>query len=155
MPTAIPETIELLLQEIGPETPEINAVMQSEEGSWAVEFDDETVVLLDWAEQPNRLVLSSSLGQVRPEMRLKVYETLLSYNLLWQETGGVKTALGGPDGEASLLYEMFVDDLVLADLRTVLLNFAQLTRLWTAYVESDESAPVRAPISGEEMHLRA
>lgn len=156
MSTAIPESIQLLMQEIGPDMPEIDAVMQSEENSWAIQFDDETVVQIEWADEPSRLVLSSALGQVNPEMRLPVYETLLSYNLLWQDTGGVKAALAGPGGEVSLLYELFADtSLSLGDLRTVLLNFMQLTQLWTAYVKSDASAPVNIPMSSEEMHLRA
>jgi hypothetical protein len=156
MSTAIPESIQLLMQEIGPATPEIDAVMQSEERSWAIQFDDETVVQVEWADEPSRLVLSSALGQVNPEMRLPVYETLLSYNLLWQDTGGVKAALAGPGGEVSLLYELFADTLLsLGDLRTVLLNFMQLTQLWTAYVKSDASAPVNMSMSTDEMHLRA
>ncbi|MDB5823642.1 MAG: hypothetical protein JWR21_2346 [Herminiimonas sp.] len=156
MSSAIPESIQLLMQEIGPATLEIDAVMQSEEGSWAVQFDDETVVQIEWADEPSRLVLSSALGQARPEMRLPVYETLLSYNLLWQDTGGVKAALAGPGGEVSLLYEMFADtELSLSDLRTVLLNFMQLTQLWASYVKSDASTPVNAPMPTEEMHLRA
>jgi hypothetical protein len=156
MSTAIPESIQLLMQEIGPATPEIDAVMQSEEGSWAVQFEDETVVQIEWADEPSRLVLSSALGQARPEMRLPVYETLLSYNLLWQDTGGVKAALAGPGGEVSLLYELFADTaLSLGDLRTVLLNFMQLTQLWAPYVKSDASTPVNVPMSTEEMHLRA
>jgi hypothetical protein len=155
MSTATPEAIQLLMQEIGPGTPEIDAVMQIEEGSWVIQFEDEAVVQIEWADEPSRLVLSSTLGQVDPEMRLPVYETLLSYNLLWQDTGGVKAALAGPDGEVSLLFELFADALPLADLRTVLLNFTHLTRLWGAYVKSDASAPVTAPMSSEEMHLRA
>ena len=84
------EKIQQFLQELGPNTPDIDAVVQTEDPSWAIQFSDETIVIIEPAEDPPRMVLSSELGSANESLQLPIYETLLCYNLLWRETGGVK-----------------------------------------------------------------
>ena len=61
---------------------------------WAVMFDADTTVMLDPVTEQQKLVLSIDLGRPAQESRLVTYETMLAYNVLWQETGGVKMGLG-------------------------------------------------------------
>lgn len=146
---------QMLLQELGPQTPEIDAVLQEDEKSWLLVFSDEQSVYVEWANNPDRLVLSAALGKPVEGNELQVYETLLSYNLLWQDTGGVRMAIDGPQGDVMLIYDLFDDQLSLAELQTVALNITSIAAIWRDYVRKDNSASALPPISSETVHLRA
>jgi hypothetical protein len=150
------ERIQIMMEEIGPSMSEIEAVIQSEEKNWAIQFDDQSIVMLEWSESPDRIVLSAMLGTASESMQLSVYETLLCYNLLWKDTGGVKMALSGPGGELVLLYELFASNLSLNELQTVLANFVSIAQVWSVYVtgESDQVAPA-LPSSLDMLNLGA
>ena len=74
-----------MMEEIGPDMAEIEAVIQSEDKNWAIQFEDQSIIMLEWAERPDRVVLSSMLGIPSVAMQLSVYEALLCYNLLWKD----------------------------------------------------------------------
>lgn len=150
------ERMQIMMEEIGPSMSEIEAVIQSEEKNWAIQFDDQSIIMLEWADNPDRVVLTAMLGTPTESMQLSVYETLLCYNLLWKDTGGVKMALSGPGGELVLLYELFSVNLSLNELQTVLANFVSIAQVWSVYVtgESDQAAP-SLPSSLEMLHLGA
>ncbi len=134
--------MQIMMEEIGPSLPEIEAVIQSEETNWAIQFDDQSIVMLEWAHKPDRVVLTAILGTPSESMQFSVYETLLCYNLLWKDTGGVKMALSGPGGELILLYELFfTEELNLPGLQTVLTNFASIAQVWTVYVTGESEQP--------------
>ena len=135
------ERVQIMMEEIGPSMPEIEAVIQSEEKNWAIQFDDQSIVMLEWAEKPDRIVLSSMLGSPSEDMQLSVYETLLCYNLLWKDTGGVKMALAGPGGELILLYELHASDVMLNDMQTILSNFVSIAQVWSVYVMGEGGQP--------------
>ncbi len=134
--------MQIMMEEIGPSLPEIECVIQNEETQWAIQFDDRSIVMLEWAEKPDRVALTAILGKPSERMQLSVYETLLCYNLLWKDTGGVKMALSGPGGELVLLYELFfTDELNLSGLQTVLTNFASIAQVWNVYVTGEGEQP--------------
>jgi hypothetical protein len=134
MPNSL-ESIQGLMTQLGPQTATIDAVVQNGDNTWAVQFDDGGIVFLEWDDQPSRLVLSAELGGVPEARQLEVLRLLLSYNLLWRDTGGVKTALGGPEGAAMLLYECHADALTLDVLQNVLDNFRSSAQIWRRYIE--------------------
>ncbi len=150
------ERMQIMMEEIGPSMSEIEAVIQSEEKNWAIQFEDQSIVMLEWTDNPDRVVLSAMLGTASESMQLSVYETLLCYNLLWKDTGGVKMALSGPGGELVLLYELFASNLSLNELQTVLANFVSIAQVWSVYVtgESDQAAPA-LPSSLDMLNLSA
>ncbi len=150
------ERMQIMMEEIGPSMSEIEAVIQSEEKNWAIQFEDQSIVMLEWTDSPDRVVLSAMLGTASESMQLYVYETLLCYNLLWKDTGGVKMALSGPGGELVLLYELFASNLSLNELQTVLANFVSIAQVWSVYVtgESDQVAPA-LPSSLDMLNLSA
>ena len=148
------EAIQQIMQALGPSTAEIDAIIQSEETSWAVQLADENVIVIEWADQPPRLVMSATLGRPEEDARLAVYQTLLSYNFLWKDTGGVKAALAGPTGEVVLLVDFHSNPLYEHEVRNLLLDFAQLTTVWMGYVRGGAGAEgVAAPT--ENIVLRA
>ena len=150
------ERMQIMMEEIGPAMPEVEAVIQSEEKNWAIQFEDQSIVMLEWAESPDRVVLTAMLGIPSETMQLSVYETLLCYNLLWKDTGGVKMALSGPGGELVLLYELFTTNLNRNELQTVLINFVSIAQVWSVYVtgEGDQSAS-SLPSPTDMLHLGA
>jgi hypothetical protein len=64
------ERIQAMMEEIGPAMAEIEAVIQSEEKNWAIQFEDQSIIMLEWAERPDRIVLSSMLGIPSETMQL-------------------------------------------------------------------------------------
>lgn len=144
-------SIQAMLQDLGPNVPEIDAIIQSEDASWAIQFADESVVLLEWADDPARLMFSAGLGRPSDSRRLEVYQQLLRHNLNRGEAGA-RAALGGPEGEAMLMREASVAQLLPADLSRQLQDFASLARAWCAYVgsEGDTAPPVPAPDAADQ-----
>ncbi len=128
------EQIQQLLQEIGPSMPDIDAVVQTEEPSWAIQFSDETVIILEAAEDPSRIVISAEMGAVHDAQQRVIYETLLCYNLMWRNSGGVKIGLAGPQGTLIVSADICLDNLTLADLQQEISKFLKITRSWTQYI---------------------
>lgn len=150
------ERMQIMMEEIGPSMTEIEAVIQSEDKNWAIQFDDQAIVMLEWADQPDKVVLTTMLGTPSESMQLSVYETLLCYNLLWKDTGGVKMALSGPGGELVLLYELFAANLTINELQVVLTNFLSIAQVWSVYVTGESENPVTgAPGPMDMLHLGA
>lgn len=150
------EVIQNLIQELGPMTTDIDAVIQTEEPSWAIQFADETIVIIEAAEEPARMVFSSELGSPDDTLQLPIYETLLCYNLLWRETGGVKIGLAGPKGALILSCELCLENLSLMDLHEGINNFTRIVRTWTKYVSGESTdAPTLPGMGASTMHLHA
>ena len=150
------QRVQIMMEEVGPAMPAIEAVIQSEEKNWAIQFEDQSITTLEWADKPDRIVLSAMLGIPSESMQLSVYETLLCYNLLWKDTGGVKMALAGPSGELMLLYELFVAELNLSELQIVLANFTSIAQVWTVYVTGEgEQGVASMPGAVDMLHLGA
>jgi len=140
------ERIQQLMQELGPATPDIDAIVQTEEPSWAIQFSDESIIIIEPADEPPRMVVSAELGVAAEAQQRTVYETLLCYNLMWRDTGGVKIGLAGPQGALIISTELCLDSLMLNDLQLTLKNFLKITRSWQGFVS--QTAPTPAPLPG-------
>ena len=71
------EQIQQLIQELGPHMQDIDAIVQTEEPSWAIQFSDETIIIIEAAEEPARMVFSAELGNANDANQHTVYEALL------------------------------------------------------------------------------
>ncbi len=140
------EQIQQLIQELGPHMQDIDAIVQTEEPSWAIQFSDETIVIIEAAEDPARMVFSAELGSANDTNQHAVYEALLCYNLMWRDTGGVKIGLAGPQGALIISTELCLESLMLNDLQLTLKNFLKITRSWQGFVS--QTAPTPAPLPG-------
>jgi hypothetical protein len=128
------DTVELIMQEIGPQTPDIDAVVQHGEDSWALQLDDASIIFIEYAADPDRLVLSTELGIPIRQRRLEVCQLMLSYNLLWEENAGLTMALGGPEGGATLLCEWRSIEPELQNFQEELRKVSQVARAWRSYI---------------------
>lgn len=150
------EQIQQLLKELGPSMSEIDAVVQTEEPSWAIQFSDETIIIIEPADEPSRMVISAELGAAAEAQQRTVYETLLCYNLMWRDSGGVKIGLAGPQGALIISTEICAQGLVLTDLQQHLNTFLKIVRSWTEYVAKADAAEI-PPLPGtkDSFHLHA
>ncbi len=156
--TATVEQIQQLIQEVGPSMPEIDAVVQTEEPSWAIQFSDETIVIIEAADDPSRMVMSAELGPASEARQRAVYETLLCYNLMWRDSGGVKVGLAGPQGSLIISTDLCLDGMSLMDFQEGLNRFLKITRSWAQYVARTEEGTETEmpPLPGmSSMHLHA
>ncbi len=149
------EQIQQLVQEIGPSMQEIDAVVQTEEPSWAIQFSDETIIILEAADDPSRIVVSADLGVITEAQQRSAYETMLCYNLMWRESGGVKIGLAGPHGALIISMDICLDNLTLMDLQQEIGKFLKITRSWTRYIAQGEQteAPPLPGMGTPGMHL--
>ncbi len=150
------DKIQDLISQIGPVFPDIDAVIQTEDPSWAIQFVDELVVMIEQLEHPDRMVFSSEIGTVADDQELPVYEALLCYNLLWKDTGGVKIGLAGPKGTLIVTSELLLDGLTLMSFQDALTNFTNIARSLSKYVLKDKKSSNSLPnLNPQSLHLQA
>lgn len=138
------EEVQRTIEALGPDNDAIAAIAQNGPAQWAVAFDEDTIITLDFVAEQKKLVLTIDLGRPEPGKRLAIYETLLSYNVLWPETGGVKMGVGGSGGEVVQMFELNAVDLDRERLQTVLEGFALKAQMWRRFV-ADGPAEDGAP----------
>jgi hypothetical protein len=128
--------ITALMAEIG-RTMDLARVLAYEEaGTWELDFDERTTLLVDLTAPHDMLVISGTVAKPHPERAADYHRLLLEYNHQWRETGGLRMALEPTEGEAVLLYEMPAEPLETGRLATVLGNFHQTLMAWRAALES-------------------
>ncbi len=132
-----------LMGAVGPQDDAILAVVKTPDGAYAIRFE-EIDVLVERDMDRDRIALSIELGVPRPTNALSVYETLLSYNMLWRETGGVRMALTGKGGAVVQFVDLTGAEINAVGIATVASNLASLSNIWLAFLES-EGSDVNAP----------
>jgi len=151
-----PQQLTDRLIEIAPLTDQIQNIAQLDDGAWALGFDDETVVMMEWAPHPERVVLSATIGSPPVEREAEVFETALSYTALWQESGGAKVAKGGQEGELVLIRELHPELEQGWDLLPVLEHFSNVAAWWKHYVGLVPTASLAAQSTAlDVLQLRA
>jgi hypothetical protein len=153
---AAPDDLSDRLIEIAPLSDQLRNIAQMGEGAWALGFDDETVVMMEWAQHPERVVLSATIGKPPAEREAEVFETALSYTALWQESGGAKVAKGGAEGELILIRELHPELEQGWELLPVLEHFSNVAAWWQQYVRTAPTTHAVAQSSAMDvLQLRA
>lgn len=151
------EQIENLVKELGPAMSDIDAIVQTEDPSWAIQFSDETIIILEPADDPSRIVISTELGAAAEAQQRTVYETMLCYNLMWRDSGGVKIGLAGPQGALIISTDVCIESLTLQELTQQIQRFLTIARSWAQYVGKADASEA-PPLPGMEaggFHLHA
>ena len=151
------EQIENLVKELGPAMSDIDAIVQTEDPSWAIQFSDETIIILEPADDPSRIVISTELGAAAEAQQRTVYETMLCYNLMWRDSGGVKIGLAGPQGALIISTDVCIESLTLQELKQEIQRFLTIARSWMQYVGKADAGEA-PPLPGMEaggFHLHA
>ena len=121
--------IHALMNELGPLVDRIEVIQQEAENGWAVVCNDETAIDIECDEVGNRLTFVVPLGPIAEENQTEVYRTLLTYNLLWRENGGIHMAIDDEDN-ALLLADVFHVDLSVDALAAVIESLVDAARGW-------------------------
>lgn len=132
------------------------AVVELQEGTWLVHFETGGECVVEWAEHPRRLVLTTALGEPRSEVRAKVHAAALTFNLLWGELGCMRLAKDDEDENLLLINDVFPDDestrhIVVAN---ELLRIEGLRLLWSMYIDGADTQE-EAPVMPSAMLTRA
>ena len=139
------DQVRLLLRELGPAL-ELGAIREEPDGaSWALATRDGVIFHLEFMADHDRLWLSAEVGTPRPEDRADLHRLMLQYNAQWQNTGGVRLALFGPDDVVMLAYDLPASGLDLARLSSVVGNFQDMIAGWRQVVEGAGQPDVAAP----------
>lgn len=124
------EYVQRLMTELGPLVDQIGLIQQSGDDLWLVVFDEQTAVQIECDETGNKLVFSMIVGPVEGDNRQEIYESLLSYNLLYHDTAGMRLALEGPQGNVVLLVDLCHLDLQVSTLAAFLEVFVTTGLGW-------------------------
>ena len=123
-----------MLSAIGAANDEILAVLQVEPLHWAIGFAEDLTIEVEAQEGNNRLTLFCGLGTPLRSKLDQIQSTILSYNLLWRETGGMRMGLSGPGDQVFLIGDVYLPDTSEASLDQALFNMAVLARIWGRFV---------------------
>lgn len=137
------ERVKEIITEMARHDEEIAVILQKADNVWEVGYED-VAIELELHEGSGRLVMTADLGVPPAERRLAVFEALLSYAMLWRDTGFVRAAAAGGDGSPSLIADVGVADLRAPVLTDILANFAGKSRVWREYVTS-QAAQIAPP----------
>jgi hypothetical protein len=144
------------LSVLGDQVQSIDLVMQTGERSWAIEFEDEAVVLVELAEQdPLLLTFTALLGTPAERHRLAICETLMSWNTLAVDDGGATFGMGGSGGQIVLMQPWRPAAIEAVALAEELKRFDKLARRWRAYVggEADPEAEAEAAAAAQRFSV--
>lgn len=135
----------------------VEAVVELREATWLVHFETGGECVVEWAQHPLRLVLTTALGEPAPEARAKVHSAALTFNLLWGELGSMRLAKDDEDDNLLLINDVFPEDesnrhIVLAN---EMLRLEGLRLLWSMYIENAVAADGEAPKVPSAMLTRA
>ena len=135
----------------------VEAVVELREATWLVHLETGGECVVEWAQHPTRLVLTTALGEPSEAARPKVHSAALTFILLWGELGSMRLAKDDEDETLLLINDVFLEDesnrhIVLAN---ELLRLEGLRLLWTMYIEGADSSNSDAPKVPSAMLTRA
>lgn len=135
----------------------VEAVVELREATWLVHLETGGECVVEWAQHPTRLVLTTALGEPSVAARPKVHSAALTFNLLWGELGCMRLAKDDEDETLLLINDVFLEDesnrhIVLAN---ELLRLEGLRLLWTMYIEGADSSNSEVPKVPSAMLTRA
>lgn len=148
--TSIPTELAALFEALGPQTDAIDMVLVDDENEvWTVVLDDEVVVLFEWNEELERLVVMSRLGRPAEHAMIKVYQAALAYNASWHLHGGARVGMVDTDGELAMMIDLPTQGLALEQLQRALLGMRTVAIAWTRILaDPADSAAVAALPAG-------
>ena len=102
-------------------------------------------------------MISTELGAAAEAQQRTIYETMLCYNLMWRDSGGIKIGLAGPNGTLIISTDVCIEGLTLQGLQQETEAFLKIARTWMQYVGRADAgeAPPLPGIGGSSFHLHA
>ena len=63
------ELMQTMMEEIGPNMAEIEAVIQSEDRNWAIQLEDQSIIMLEWADK-RKLIFTAKRRNMASSMSM-------------------------------------------------------------------------------------
>lgn len=141
-----PNLLHDLVIRLGSSSPDVVEAGRLDAAQWAVALESGANVLLEWASDPPRILLSSLLGRPHPDRSLHVYQTLLAFNSLWSDGNGTWLSMNGMEGELMLMYELPSRSLTQNDLQDAVVGMGSLAGAWCEFVMADPKSTSIPPV---------
>lgn len=121
-----------------------------ERDAWFIAFNEDTEIDVELDASGHRVTFQCALGRPDDARRDHLCRTLLQYNYLWRETGGMRMALDGADGNVVQIFDMPSESVDAESVQNVLGNFAQAASAWHEVLSSggDIPNPASSTMSG-------
>ncbi|MCG8652939.1 MAG: type III secretion system chaperone [Pirellulales bacterium] len=132
-----------LMCELGPYDQNIEFIDRPDENYWLVAYSDETVVEVETNDDDSKITLTTILGNLADVVNSdddqqddtgldenEFLTMLLSYNFLWQDSGGIRLALDGPERNVVMLLDVFAGELELGNWAGILNQFVEIGKAW-------------------------
>lgn len=126
--------INLLLSELGSSL-ELNRITNHDDQIWALVFDDDQEMDIQYLESQETLLISSAVTVGKRENEQELFKLLLEYNFLYKDTGGVQFALNSGNGDIVLQVgtQLNVD---ISQLANLILQLKELTISWSEFIRN-------------------
>lgn len=138
--------LQYLMHQIGPETPDISAILQEESDRWQIIFEDDVSIQVSWQADAPRVVLSCVVSEVPDHAREWVYAHLLVANALPVEGMSLRFALDFPDQRVMMIGELDKADLSLEAFRNEILSFLDCAMNLLSFIAESVSATGEEPV---------
>lgn len=144
------QATEQLLAEVGPLFEEIEQIERLTEDAWLVVFDDETAIEVACDPTGRKLSFTMSLGSVPPERQAEMYQAMLTYSFLKQDTGGFHFGTDGDNGNAHLMLDVCHLELTPAELAGILATVLETGETWQDVLHGDPIAEEASETEDDE-----
>ncbi len=130
----VADHLSAMLLDLGEVVPDISAVLKTGDTSWAVGFKDGQSFEIDLDASNARVYLATPLGTPPAALTEDVHASLLTYNMLARETGGVRMATAARGGEVYMMLDLFLPEVSEELLARLLTNMARTAAQWRRFV---------------------
>jgi hypothetical protein len=135
------ERMSLILTEVAQRLDVDGLLAMDDRDAWFIGFNENTEIDVELDPSGHRVTFQCSLGRPDDARRDHLCRTLLQYNYLWRETGGMRMALDGADGEVVQIFDMPSESVDAESVQNVLGNFAQAASAWREMLSRGGDTP--------------
>lgn len=139
--------LQMLMHQLGPATPGIEAIIEDDIESWEVQLDDGATLCIAFQCEPAEAVFSCLLGPTPVHRQTEIYAAMLCANLLYQGVAPIKFALNHPAGELMLIAAYPLLGMSLDSLQKNLSSFHAYARHFAEQVVVEESNTDAKPLA--------
>ena len=137
------QRIDALWTALAQELPTIEAITFHEAtaefpASWGVAFEGGDILLVDALPEPDRLVFSMALGDVPPDQRLEVFETVLRFNAWLATQDEVVSSIVLSGQQIVLKGQQRIEGLDRDALRRTVLDIQGAAHAWWYFLQTRE-----------------
>jgi len=133
--------LELIIGELGPQSPDINAVASTGPGAWAVQFENGAIVHLAQRVAPSRLELRTEVASLPAEADMQAMRAILMFNFLSIDTGGQRMGLSAMHDLVFLIRDLPESELSLRAVQGALRGLADQAAKWALILDAYHEPP--------------